>query len=370
MQKPEDIENTIILIGCEDATVAAIAKSIASHLTMPFLDLQENAQQYFDETDFQEAMLEQAYQEGSINGVFHYMRPYHLHAIKRGVEEHPNCVIRLGALQAVFDDADNLKSISDFLQPYNVVLFQPVEDKNECIRLVRDRNSEIYNGMELNEYFLTHQSNFKLAKQTVYTKDKTPEQTAEETLAQLDSDAKEIILIGAQSVGKTTVGKHLSEKLGIPQVSLDKLRWKYFEETDWNPEQQREIAESEGFIGVFQYWKRFDLHAVERVLQEHKQCVIDFGAGQSVFDNQDDLSRMSRLLAPYANVVHLLPSPDKQESIDILKQRRTRTINNTELFEFIFSHDSYDELAKHVVYTEQRTPEECRDAVLKKLGQT
>jgi len=368
MQTTTDHKPTIILIGSEDSTCAAIGKSVASTLAMPFLDLQESSQQYFDETDFDEKQLEQAWKRDGINGVYQYMLPYDIHAIKRGVDEHNNCVIRLGALQAVFDDNKLLKSVGDFLKPFNVVLIQPVEDKNESIRLVRLRNSEMYKGMELNEYFLTHRSNFNLAKHTVYTKDRTPEQTVEDILALCDSGANQIILIGAQSVGKSTVGKLLSKKLNIPQVSMDNLRWKYYEEKGWSRQQDQHIDAKEGFVGVFRHWKQFDVHAVERILQEHQCGVIDFGAGHSVFDNADDLKRVSEILNPYANVVHLLPSPDMQESIAILNERRSKTINGTELVEFLISHPSYEELASHVVYSEGKTTDESRDAVLDQLG--
>jgi len=368
MQSSAEIDRTIILIGSQDMTGAAIGKSIAAHLKMPFLDLQESSQQYFDETDFDEKLLEKAWNDDGINGVYQYMLPYDAHAIKRGVEEHSNCVIKLGSLQAVIDDVDLMQSVSDFLKPYKVVLLQPVEDKKESIRLVRNQNSEIIDGVELNEYFLTHRSNFALAKHTVYTKDRTPEQTVETILNQLDTDAKEIILIGAQSVGKTTIGKLLSQQLGIPQMSMDELRWKYYEEVGWSQEQQQQIAKKEGFVGVYRYWKQFDVHAVERILQEHKNCVIDFGAGHSIFDEAEDLKRVSELLTPYANVIHILPSPDIQESIAILNARRARTINGIEAIEFLISQPSYDELATHIVYTDGKTHDESRDAVLSQLG--
>lgn len=368
MQAHTDPKQTIILIGSEDSTVADIGKSIAKHLVMPFLDLQESSQQYFDETDFDEKLLEQAWKNDGVSGVYQYMMPYDVHAIERGVNEHNNCVIRLGALQAVFDDNLILQIVSDFLKPFSVVLIQPVEDKNESISLVRERNREMYNGMELNEYFLTHRSNFELAKHTVYTKDKTPEQTVEDILIQLDKEARETILIGAQSVGKTTVAKLLSNKLGVPQVSMDNVRWKYYEEKGWSQQQDKKIDAKEGFVGVFRHWKQFDVHAVERILQEHKHCVIDFGAGHSVFDNAEDFKRVSEILAPYENIVHLLPSADRQESIAILSERRKQTINGIELVEFLISHPSYDELANHVVYSEGRTADESRDAVLERLG--
>jgi len=368
MQSHSNKKPTIILIGCEDSTCAVISKSIASHLSMPFLDLQELCQQYFDETDYDENLLEQAWRKDGMHGVYHYMQPYDIHAIKRGVEEHHNCVIRFGALQAVLDDADELRNVRDYLKPFSVVLLQPVEDKNESIRLVQRRNSNFIDGKELNEYFLTHSSNFVLAKQTAYTKDKTPEQTAEDILSQLDTDAKETVLIGAISVGKSTIGKLLSQELGIPLVSMDQVRWRYYEDNGWNQEEQQAIAREEGFIGVYRYWKPFEVNAVERIVCEHKHSVIDLGAAHSVHDNADDFNRVAKALAPISNVVHILPSPDQQESIDILHKRRAKKINGVEIIEFLLSHPSYDELSDHVVYTEGKTLEQARDAVLEQLG--
>ncbi len=150
-------------------------------------------------------------------------------------------------------------------------------------------------------------TNHDLAKQVVYTKNRTPEETCDEILARLQPSDTTVILIGPMNTGKSTQGKLLAERLERPQAPLDRLRWDYYKEIGWNQEEQNRISQAEGFAGVYRYWKRFELHAVERVLQEHPGSVIDFGAGHSVYENPADLARAQELLRPYPNVFSCCP---------------------------------------------------------------
>jgi len=121
--------------------------------------------------------------------------------------------------------------------------------------------------------------------------------------------------------GKSTQGKLLAEALGLPQCSMDEVRWDYYREIGFNDEKQREIGEKEGFEGIYRYWKPFEAHAVERLLADYHDCVIDFGAGHSVFENGELFERVRKALEPYPNVVLRLPSPDLEQSIRVLHTR-------------------------------------------------
>lgn len=175
----------------------------------------------------------------------------------------------------------------------------------------------------------------------------------------------EIILIGPIGAGKSTVGALLSEKLKIPQVEMDELRAKYYKEINYDEELANSKRETEGFWGLYQYQKPFEAHAVERLLSEHKNCVIDFGAGHSVYEDDRLFERVQKILAPYKYVVLLLPSPDLNESINILNERdeflREMKPNINE--HFIKHHSNYD-LAKYTVYTKGKTPEETCTEIL------
>lgn len=367
MPPPTDKRQPIILIGPSDHAGETVGSLLASQLEIPFIDLWEISQLYWEEIGFQIDLERQARKNSGTDGVYRYLIPFVAHSIKRGVTEHNNCVIKLGALQSVIDDYKHLQNIIRFLEPFSVFLLLPSEDSEKSVKIMRERNSDIIDGKEMNEHFLTHRSNFDLARHTFYTKDKTPEQTTDEILTHIDANASEIILIGAQGVGKSTVGELLAQKLDIPQISMDRMRWQYYEENGWSREQQDQIEKCEGFVGVYRYWKQYDLHAVERLLNEHRNCVFDFGAGHSVYERFEDLIRARELLAPCANVVLLMPSSDIDESVALLHQRRTMTISGMDIFEFVITHPSNRKLANHVVYTDGRTAIETKDEILKKL---
>lgn len=77
--------------------------------------------------------------------------------------------------------------------------------------------------------------------------------------------------------GKSTLGALLAEKLDVPQVSMDGLCWDYYREIGFY-EPNTEVYASDGRIAA-----RFNLYALERLLADHRECVIDLGAGHSVY---------------------------------------------------------------------------------------
>lgn len=52
---------------------------------------------------------------------------------------------------------------------------------------------------------------------------------------------KPVILIGPICSGKTTVGEIISNKLDIPQCSIDDVRFDYYKEIGFSKEQQERI---------------------------------------------------------------------------------------------------------------------------------
>jgi len=160
----------------------------------------------------------------------------------------------------------------------------------------------------------------------------------------------EIVLIGPIGAGKSTIGALLANRLRLPQCSMDELRWGYYKEIGYDEDLAEHIRETEGFWGVNQYWQPFEAYAVERLLQEHNQCVIDFGAGHSVYEDADLFQRVQQALVSYPNVVLLLPSPDLDESIRILNQRnKYASEGKLNVNERFVRHPSNYQLAKFTV---------------------
>jgi adenylate kinase family enzyme len=182
----------------------------------------------------------------------------------------------------------------------------------------------------------------------------------------------DIILIGPARTGKSTLAQLLADKLNQPRVELDEVRWTYYREIGYDDALAREIRQKGGFVALVFYWKQFDAYAVERVLSEHHRCVMDFGAGHSVYESTELFRRVRTALAPYNNVVLILPSPDVEESIRILNERTKDLVgafgqgfNWNEYF--VRDHSNYD-LAKFIVYTQGKTAEETRDEILNITG--
>lgn len=186
----------------------------------------------------------------------------------------------------------------------------------------------------------------------------------------------DIVLIGPMQAGKSTQGQLLAEKLGLPRASLDAVGWKYYTEAGLDLVRARVLRETEGELCSYRYIEPFLLPALERHLSENRDCVIDLGAGHTVYRSDADLARAQQLLAPYRNVVLLLPAPDLEEAAAILRERtsqiawlnRIREQNGFDLNEEFLRHPANLALAKYIVYTKHKTPEETRDEILNQLS--
>ena len=174
-----------------------------------------------------------------------------------------------------------------------------------------------------------------------------------------------IILIGPISAGKSTLSKLIAEKLGLPCRHMDQVRVRYYKEIGYDEEIAKQIRRRGGFLRLYRYWKPFEAHAVERLLSENEKAVIDFGGGHSVYEDDALFARVQRVMAPYPYVILILPSPDKEKSVQILNERTGRVVSAGFDFHehFVKHHSNYD-LAKHIVYTEGKTPAEtCAEIV-------
>ena len=110
---------------------------------------------------------------------------------------------------------------------------------------------------------------------------------------------------------------------------------------------------------------------MERVLAEYQNCVIDFGAGHSVYDSKELFGRAKAALEPHPNVILILPSPDADESIEILNER-TKDLTGSfgqgfNWNEYFVRHSSNYELAKFTAYTKGKTPDETCDQIIRMI---
>ena len=175
---------------------------------------------------------------------------------------------------------------------------------------------------------------------------------------------KEIVLLGSVAVGKTTTARLISERINKPVISLDNLRFDYYKEIGYDHAHMKELHEKAGIMGIFQYGKIFDAYSIERILEDHHNCIFDFGGGNIVSGYDFDLKRIKKALEPYENVVFLVPSKDNEETLKFIYNRREIKASDRELIEYlVYNHSNY-EIAKHTVFVKDKTPEEVCDEIL------
>ncbi|HDD61922.1 MAG: shikimate kinase [Chloroflexota bacterium] len=182
-----------------------------------------------------------------------------------------------------------------------------------------------------------------------------------------------IILIGPMSVGKSTLAKKLAKKLGVPRIELDEVRQRFNNEIGYDEKFASEIVGTEGMMGLIKYWKPFDAHAVERALKEYENCVMDFGAGHSVYEDQELFQRVEKALKPHKFVIQILPSPDQDRSVEIVNQRFSDLLLNEvgkideellALNEHFVRHPSNGLLAKKTFFTEGKSAKATAQEIL------
>jgi shikimate kinase len=131
-----------------------------------------------------------------------------------------------------------------------------------------------------------------------------------------------VVLIGPVGAGKSTVGGLLADRLGWPHVSMDAVCFAYYAEIGHDRSSSKRRRQLDGFKDLYDSWKPFEAHAVERILADHSDAVVDLGGGHSVQEDPALFARVHATLHPVRNVVLLLPSPSLEESVRILTERR------------------------------------------------
>lgn len=186
--------------------------------------------------------------------------------------------------------------------------------------------------------------------------------------------AENIILIGPSKAGKTTISEILGEQLKRPVVALDDLRWEYYAEVGYDAEEAQRIRTKKGLMGIVAYWKRFDLHAVQRVLADYPQdTVIAFGAGHSYYEDAESLAQAKSALAGQ-HVVLLLPAPGIDEALSMLEARLAEedpSLVGGAIGDFnrrFLEYYANPTLATLTIYTQNQTPQQTCTAIIEQLG--
>lgn len=67
----------------------------------------------------------------------------------------------------------------------------------------------------------------------------------------------DIVLLGPVRAGKSTLSRLLAQRLELPQVSVDEVRWKYYKEIGYDEALAKEFRARGGFLAQVLYWNLF-----------------------------------------------------------------------------------------------------------------
>lgn len=168
--------------------------------------------------------------------------------------------------------------------------------------------------------------------------------------------SKSIILIGPMGSGKSTISYRLQEKLNMSHISLDnkdKLSIYYKKEREFNN------------------FKDFEFYLTSSVLTNLQEpTIIDFGAGHSIYENKAMFLEIKNLISRFENVILLMPSKDKEESLVILNKRKGIEEDSHKYRDnkhFVNMPCNY-ELATLTIYTKDKTPNQIVDEIIAKVN--
>ena len=194
------------------------------------------------------------------------------------------------------------------------------------------------------------------------------------TTSLVTNPCPDIVLIGPTGAGKSTQGQLLAQHFEVPPISMDRLGGPYYTACGLSRTLWDQLEHERGFFGAYQYWWPCYPTIVEGLLADYPHGIIDLGAAHTHYQDEHLFRRVQAALAPYENVVLLLPSSDLDRSVHILRERSIQEQGWGWQFDeydwiehWVKDHCNFD-LATLIVYTEGKTPDQTRDEILSRVN--
>lgn len=187
---------TIILIGPMCAGKSTIAKMLAERLGMERYELDSLRDGYYNEIGYDRELASKiANGKEGMMGLIKYWKPFEAYAVERALSEYQNCALDFGAGHSVYEEEALFTRVQNALAPFDhVILLLPSPNPDKSVEILNERFSQLLARevgkvdtrlLGLNAHFVKHSSNHKLAKVTVYTEGKSPQETCDEILEKI-----------------------------------------------------------------------------------------------------------------------------------------------------------------------------------------
>lgn len=167
----------VILIGPIRAGKSTVGKLLAERLNLPQRSLDIIFDSYLDAIGYDRKHAAELKKIGFYE-LTKYWKAFEPYGVGQIVSEPESAVIDLGGGHSIFEDETLFARVKKALSPFpNVILIMPSPDLEESIAILNERTGGfVSNGFDFHENFVRSHCNYELAKYTVYTKGKTPEE--------------------------------------------------------------------------------------------------------------------------------------------------------------------------------------------------
>jgi hypothetical protein len=179
----------IVLIGPFGAGKSTVSRIISKTLDIRRRSLDDLRFDYYKDLDYDDRAAERIKLTDGFGAYYRHCKPFEAHGVQRMLEDYDQCIFDLGSGHTVYENATLFAGVYAALRPFvNVVLMLPNPDPTRALlRLATRCILELEPGVPLNKHLVQSPCNSMLAKHTVYTDGKTPQQTADEILDLTDS---------------------------------------------------------------------------------------------------------------------------------------------------------------------------------------
>ena len=192
------MSSTIILIGPLCAGKSTIGQSLAGRLGLPQCSVDALPLEYFTALGLDPERVEMLRETEGWLAAYRYLQEFGVRVVEHILAEHRRQVVDFGAPYSTYADDLLLKRVKKAFASYrNVVLLLPSPDLDRSTKIVKERmaarsgHTELRRllaglraetGIDYEELYVKHQSNFQLAQVVVYTEGQSPEETRDEII--------------------------------------------------------------------------------------------------------------------------------------------------------------------------------------------
>ena len=170
--------------------------------------------------------------------------------------------------------------------------------------------------------------------------------------------------MGAIGVGKTTQAQLLSNELNAPVCTYDQVKYQYRKNVGFDQNVATSIHESKGLYAMLCYMNEFKARILAPIIEDYPGHIIDLGGGAQCFDEPHQVEMARRAFERVENVFLLTPS----KSVSASKEYLAHILEKHPINDYLIEHDTNEILAKQVIYTLGKKPEETTTEIISQIN--